>query len=101
MADDVNDSIVDGTVNDSADDMPDDGGWPDRSDVGEDVEIGAEQADPEPASWARPDVTGVARVDAVIGELDRLDGLPAGEHVAVYEGLHRQLQDALADLDGV
>jgi len=39
-------------------------------------------------------------VDAAITELARLDELPTSEHVAVYEGLHRQLQDALADLDG-
>ena len=54
----------------------------------------------EVATWTRPDSTGVPSVDAAIDELARLDELPTGEHVAVYEGLHRQLQDALADLDG-
>ena len=54
----------------------------------------------EPATWTRPDSTGVASVDAAIAELARLDELPTSEHVAVYDGLHRQLQDALADLDG-
>jgi hypothetical protein len=54
----------------------------------------------EPGAWALPDTTGVASVDAAIAELARLDELPTSEHVAVYEGLHRQLQDALADLDG-
>ncbi len=55
---------------------------------------------PEAAAWMRPESTGVSSVDAAIEELARLDELPTGEHVAVYEGLHRQLQDALADLDG-
>jgi len=54
----------------------------------------------EPAMWALPDATGVSSVDAAIAELARLDELPTSEHVAVYEGIHRQLQDALADLDG-
>jgi hypothetical protein len=54
----------------------------------------------ESEEWIRPEVTGVANVDAAIDELGRLDQLPTSEHVAVYEGLHRQLQDALADLDG-
>ena len=53
-----------------------------------------------PGAWAMPDATGVPSVDAAIAELARLDELPTSEHVAVYEGLHRQLQDALADLDG-
>jgi hypothetical protein len=65
-------------------------------DTGIDREIDA----PEPGAWTRPASTGVASVDAAIEELARLDELPTSEHVAVYEGLHRQLQDALADLDG-
>jgi hypothetical protein len=54
----------------------------------------------EPGARALPDATGVSSVDAAMAELGRLDELPTSEHVAVYEGLHRQLQDALADLDG-
>lgn len=80
------------------------------SDVKTDIESGSE-TDPqastdidsaidEPGTWALPDATGVSSVDAAITELARLDELPTSEHVAVYEGLHRQLQDALADLDG-
>jgi hypothetical protein len=61
-----------------------------------DIDAGA----PEPATWTRPDSTGVASVDAAIQELARLDQLPTSEHAPVYDGLHRQLQDALADLDG-
>ena len=63
-------------------------------------DIDGEFAAPEPGAWARPAATGVASVDAAVDELARLDELPTSEHVAVYEGLHRQLQDALADLDG-
>jgi hypothetical protein len=65
-----------------------------------DVETDIDAALPEPATWARPASTGVASVDAAIGQLARLDELPTSEHVAVYDDLHRQLQDALADLDG-
>jgi hypothetical protein len=61
-----------------------------------DTDLGAA----EPVTWTRPDSTGVPSVDAAIEELARLDQLPTSEHVAAYEGVHRQLQDALADLDG-
>jgi hypothetical protein len=54
----------------------------------------------ESTGWTRPDRTGVASVDAALEELARLGGLPTSEHASVYDGLHRQLQDALADLDG-
>jgi hypothetical protein len=62
--------------------------------VAEDVDTGSD------GEWTRPAATGVASVDAAIEGLTRLDELPTSEHVAVYEGLYRQLQDALADLDG-
>ncbi len=71
-----------------------------EADVEADAGIDSEIDAPEPATWTRPDPTGVASVDAAIEELARLDELPTSEHVAVYEGLHRQLQDALVDLDG-
>ena len=64
------------------------------------ADTGIDSARDEPGMWALPDATGVASVDAAMAELARLDELPTSEHVAVYEGLHRQLQDALADLDG-
>jgi len=44
--------------------------------------------------------TGVPTVDAAVERLAELDDLPTGEHVAIYDAVHRQLQDALADLDG-
>ena len=77
-------------------------------DAGSDVHIDPEphpSADgeieaPEPEAWTRLASTGVSSVDAAIEELSRLDELPTSDHVAVYEGVHRQLQDALADLDG-
>ena len=44
--------------------------------------------------------TGDARVDAAIDRLNAVRGTRTADHVAVYEDVHRQLQDALADLDG-
>ena len=82
----------------SADDNFDDDFLDDAD--GQDATILSEVDAPEAAAWTRPDSTGVSSVDAAIEELARLDELPTGEHVAVYEGLHRQLQDSLADLDG-
>jgi hypothetical protein len=72
------------------------------SDLESEPETGTtiESAIEDPGTWALPDATGVSSVDAAMADLARLDELPTSEHVAVYEGLHRQLQDALADLDG-
>ena len=39
--------------------------------------------------------TGVARVDAVLETLDRLDELPLTEHVGVFEAAHTELRRAL------
>jgi len=95
-------------VDDNLDDHFDDSSSAD-DDLDDDLDDDADGLDativsavdaPEAAAWTRPDSTGVSGVDAAIEELARLDELPTGEHVAVYEGLHRQLQDALADLDG-
>ena len=38
-------------------------------------------------------------VDDALSRLDRLHERPVGEHVAVYDEVHRLLQDALAALD--
>jgi hypothetical protein len=46
------------------------------------------------------DQTGEPRVDAALDRLRALDGEPLAGHVAVYEDVHRLLQDALSDLDG-
>lgn len=40
-----------------------------------------------------------ALVDAALGRLDGLQELPVREHVAVFDEVHRALQDALAALD--
>ncbi len=40
-----------------------------------------------------------AVIDTAIERLDALDELPVAEHVAVYDEVHRQLQDTLATLD--
>lgn len=56
----------------------------------------------EPAeAFARPEApdTGDARVDAVLVPLAALADAPIAEHPAVYDDVHRGLQDALADLD--
>ncbi len=47
-----------------------------------------------------PPNTGNARVDAAAAALDELDELPTAGHADVFEDVHRQLQGALADLDG-
>lgn len=39
--------------------------------------------------------TGVARVDAVLETLERLDELPLEEHVGVFESAHTELRRAL------
>jgi hypothetical protein len=44
--------------------------------------------------------TGVAGVDEAVALLNDLDALPTADHVAVYDVVHRRLQDSLADLDG-
>jgi hypothetical protein len=52
------------------------------------------------ARWSLPEPTGVDDVDEALAVLADLDGLPTAEHVAVYDTVHKQLQDSLADLDG-
>jgi len=43
--------------------------------------------------------TGDARVDAATARLTELADLPTSDHAAVYDDVHRRLQDALADAD--
>ena len=38
-------------------------------------------------------------VEGALTRLEDLDDLPVGDHVAVYDEVHRLLQDALAALD--
>ena len=56
-----------------------------------------EPADSDPAGEHD---TGDPRVDAALGRLDELDGSPPPEHVAVYEDVHRTLQEVLAEASG-
>lgn len=44
--------------------------------------------------------TGDERVDAAVERLGEVPRRPPAEHVAIYEDVHRRLQDSLADLDG-
>jgi hypothetical protein len=52
------------------------------------------------AGWTQPSPIGVLAVDDAVADLAQLDQIPTGEHVAVYDAVHRKLQDALADIDG-
>ena len=54
--------------------------------------------DSPPVAVTAP-TTGEPRVDAAIGSLAVLDTAPVTEHVGIFDDAHRQLQDALADLD--
>ena len=87
------DETFDDAPDEVADDLPD-GDLPD-----------ANLSDPLPGSkvrghWEAPEPTGVQAVDDALTPLRELDDLPTAEHVPYYEAAHRQLQDALADLDG-
>jgi hypothetical protein len=44
--------------------------------------------------------TGDERADAAIARLGETAQSPPAEHPAIYEDVHRRLQDTLADLDG-
>jgi hypothetical protein len=75
--------------------------WSDGdSDRAADDDTAPDPFDDTPATWSAPDPTGVQGVDDAMDELATLDLLPTGEHVAVFDVVHRKLQDALADLDG-
>ena len=57
------------------------------------------QAVPVPGPPDGPALT--AAVSAALQPLEQLQDRPVDEHVAVFDGVHRALQDALAALDGV
>jgi hypothetical protein len=44
--------------------------------------------------------TGEPRVDAALDRLQDVAAAPVDEHIAIYDDVHRRLQDALADPDG-
>ncbi len=43
-------------------------------------------------------ITGEPRVDDALARLNEIPGLPANEHVAVFEDVQRRLHETLADL---
>jgi hypothetical protein len=51
------------------------------------------------ASLSDVALTGDARVDAATARLQEIPDLPTSDHVAVYDDVHRRLQDALSDAD--
>lgn len=51
------------------------------------------------AALPEPEVTGDPRIDAATARLGDLAELPTSDHVAVYDDVHRRLQDALADAE--
>ena len=55
-------------------------------------------AEPPGPAWSRP-APGNSRVDEAVSQLQDLAGLPVAEHPAVFERVHRQLTEALDDLD--
>ena len=77
----------------------------DDLDAVDDVEVTSADAAHDTTASARVHlsslpVTGEARVDDALARLGDLDGMPIGEHVAVYEDVQRRLHDTLADLAG-
>jgi hypothetical protein len=53
----------------------------------------------EPNSPDPPSRTGVPAADGAADRLGELEEAPLDEHVAIYEDVHRRLQEGLADLD--
>jgi hypothetical protein len=59
------------------------------------VEADAEQTAPTEVDLGGPTTTGVAAVDQVLADVDRLDGLPLEEHLGAFERAHESLRAAL------
>lgn len=59
----------------------------------------AEGPVPGPAPLRQPAADPVAVVDAALAPLATLEQLPVADHVAVFDGVHQALQEALATLD--
>ena len=98
------DSASDEFEDDDFDEDLDEDELDDLDDV-DDVEVGATDSVHDTTASARVHlsslpVTGEARVDDALARLGDLDGMPIGEHVAVYEDVQRRLHDTLADLAG-
>jgi hypothetical protein len=52
-----------------------------------------------PASAPQPVAT-TARIAQQVAALDKVADLPLSQHAEMYQRLHAELQDALADIDG-
>lgn len=52
---------------------------------------------PDPTGEVATEATGDAQVDAAIETLRRLDDLPVHDHADIVDGVHRSLQDRLAE----
>lgn len=58
------------------------------------------QARPSGITLPTLPITGEPRVDDALARLGDLAGMPVGEHVEVFEDVHRRLHGTLADLAG-
>jgi hypothetical protein len=67
--------------------------YDEHPDQGEDQDLDTER------SAAHLSPTGDERVDEAIAGLNRLQGRPVDEHVAVLEEVHGRLRDILGELD--
>jgi hypothetical protein len=56
-------------------------------------------ADSAGSTYADLPGTGEPRVDAALKLLDRLPGLPVGDHPELFEQVHAQLSEVLGELD--
>ena len=72
----------------------------DLDDIDDAPEVATESTAPTSVHLSSLPVTGEARVDDALARLGDLNGMPVGEHVAVYEDVQRRLHDTLADLAG-
>ena len=59
---------------------------------------GPRALDPDGPPGLRPAI-GEPRVDAALARLDELAGRPVTEHRAIFEDVHRRLNDVLGELD--
>jgi hypothetical protein len=55
---------------------------------------------PQHAAAPEPPVTGDVAVDEAVAAVEGVLSLPVDEQPPVYEGVHRALQDRLADVEG-
>ena len=59
------------------------------------AELDAEASSTRDADLSGPTTTGVAEVDRVLADVDRLDDQPLEEHLGAFERAHESLRAAL------